>query len=313
MGKDLPLMDADGIKQKVIAAITNHSSSTERGAQQRAGLIGMSDLGVCRNYLRHMIIGTEQPEEGMKWAAFLGTAVGDRLETAMVADDPSVVTQEEVQVTFPSWRSTPGHIDAYSTEGDWLLDFKAKDGLTVVDRAEVDRSHLYQIVGYWLALVQAGKLTENAAAFIVYVDRSGANAEPVVKQIEVTQHLIAEIDQWVDDAVYAAKNNEEASRDRPYQWCEVACPFFAHCRGADEYQGGGLIEDEFQVTAANIYAEALEMERRAKRMKEDAKIVLDGVKGSTGQYVVSWSHVNESVVLETVRRAHDRISVRKVR
>lgn len=306
-------MDADGIKAKVVQAVTNHSASTARGEQQRAGLIGMSDLGVCRNYLRHMIIGSPQPDEGMKWAAFLGSAIGDRLEAAMVADDPEIITQYEVAVTFPSWRSTPGHLDAFSTEGDWVLDFKAKDGLTVVDRADVDRSHLYQIVGYWLALVQEGLLTENAKAFIVYVDRSGGNSEPVVKEVEVTPELIAEVDSWVDDAVYAARNGEEAPRDRPYQWCEVACPFFALCRGKDEHQPKGLIEDPFLIAAADQYDEAMELQRQATRMKDDAKTVLDGINGSTGRLNVSSTWVNESNIPASVRRGYNRISVRRVR
>jgi CRISPR/Cas system-associated exonuclease Cas4 (RecB family) len=303
-------MDADGIKALVVEAITNHSASTERGAQQRAGLIGMSDLGVCRNYLRHMIVGTPQEDEGMKWPAFLGSAVGDRLEAALVDNDPTWTTQREVAAMFPSWRTTPGHVDAYNSTLDILIDFKAKDGLTVVERAEVDRAHLYQLVGYYLGLVQAGELTKDARCYLVYVDRSGANPDPVVKEVEVTPELIAEVDAWVEDAVYAARNNEEAPRDRPYHWCEVACPFFAECRGQDEHQSGGLIEDPFQVTAAETYMEGMALERRGKQLKDDAKVVLNGVNGSTGTIVVSSSWINESSIPASVRRGYNRITVR---
>jgi hypothetical protein len=255
------------------------------------------------------------PEEGIPWKAFIGTALGDALESAFVADNPGVIKQKDVLVTWPSGRQVPGHIDLFqeATADDpgWVLDFKSKDGLVVAERGQIDRAHLYQIIGYWLALVQAGRIHNTAPAFIVYIDRSGNDPEPVVKQVDVTDALIQEADEFVGDAILAVVDGNEAQRDRPYEWCQIACPFFFNCRGSDEMHAEGLLTDPDVLTAAAAYTQGLAMEKEGKRLKDGARGTLEGVAGSTGTHVLSWTHVNPSEIAYT-RGGYDKINLRKI-
>lgn len=307
------------IADLVVQAIVNNSMTSARTAQSNDNKIGASELGMCRSYLQRMILQEEKrEEERIPWAAFIGTALGDALEAALMKSNPDIVTQYETETLFPSGRLVPGHIDAHlatamdEVGGGWVLDFKAKDGLVVSERGEPDRAHVYQIVSYYLALVQQGILDPaTAKAFIVYVDRSGRDSTPVVKEIHVTNHLINEIDEFVGDAVQAVLDGVEAPRDRPYEWCNIACPFFLNCRGSDELHAEGLITDPEVLTAAAAYQDGLNLEREGKRLKEGAKPYLEGRAGSTGTHVLSWTHVNASELAFT-RPGYDRINFRKI-
>jgi len=319
----------------VVSAIMQNSMTSARSAQSADNRIGASELGMCRSYLQRMILQEEKrEEERIPWAAFIGTALGDALEAALMKSNPDIVTQYETSTTFPSGRVVPGHIDAFLpaqwgtvTVADpdqdepyeeeqiidpgWVLDFKAKDGLVVAERGEPDRAHVYQIATYWEALLQQGLIQPDAKAFIVYVDRSGVDPEPVVKEVNVTDWLINEIDEFVGDAVLAVHDGYEAPRDRPYEWCNIACPFFLNCRGADEMHAEGLITDPEVLTAAAAYQQGLEMSREATRLKDGAKPYLQGRSGSTGTHVLSWTHINSSEVAYT-RDGYDRINFRKI-
>jgi len=319
----------------VVNAIINNSMTSARSAQSADNKIGASELGMCRSYLQRMILQEpKREEERIPWAAFIGTALGDALEAALMKANPKVVTQYETETVFPSGRTVPGHVDAFlpswediavrNANGEivvvekgalrdgWVLDFKAKDGLVVAERGEPDRAHVYQIASYWLALVQQGLLdAETAKAFIVYVDRSGGDPEPVVKEVNVKDWLIEEIDEFVDDAIQAVVHGHEAPRDRPYEWCNIACPFFYNCRGSDEMHAEGLITDPEVLTAAAAYQQGLEMSREATRLKDGAKPYLQGRSGSTGTHVLSWTHINSSEVAYT-RDGYDRINFRKI-
>jgi hypothetical protein len=311
----------------VVSAIINNSMTSARTAQSNDNQIGASELGMCRSYLQRMILQEEKrEEERIPWAAFIGTALGDALEAALMKTDPDIVTQYETETLFPSGRVVPGHVDAFlpakvvygddgmtpsHEEPGWVLDFKAKDGLVVAERGEPDRAHVYQIVSYWLALVQQGLLVPESKAFIVYVDRSGGDSEPIVKEVHVTDHLIDEIDEFVGDAIQAVIDGYEAPRDRPYEWCNIACPFFLNCRGADEMHAEGVITDPEVLTAGAAYQEGLALAREAARLKDGAKPYLEGRSGRIGDHILSWTHVNGTEVAFT-RPGYDRISFRKI-
>lgn len=309
-------MSAAEWRKRITDAIRAHSAGTARTAQASAGLIGASDVGWCRNYLRHLVVGTERALDlSLKWPAFVGTAVGDRLEMAMEADNPDLLTQVDLVCEFPSGKQIPGHADVVqpATEDDpgSVVDFKSKDGLALLENGDLDRGNAYQVIIYREALIQMGVLREGAKAYLAYVDRSGRDEIPVVR--EVTDVTLEEIDEWLSDVEYAVLADDEAPRDRPYNQCELVCPFFYACRGKDEHQDGGLIEEPELVFAAEEYRRALDMEGEAKRIKEDARQVLLGVRGSTGKVTVSWSHVNGGIVESFERKPSDRISVRRVK
>lgn len=301
----------DVIALQVQEAVRAHSTGSLRSLQQQEHLIGMSELGACRNYLRHMVIQTpyDDNEDDIKWPAFIGTALGDRLEQA-IADSFEYLVQQTVEVTLPSGKVLAGHCDVQADDAVW--DFKAVDGLESVKRSGPTFRQKAQIMGYLLALIQAGDLPETALAVLVFVDRSGRDPLPWVWASPLDMQIIEEADQRLDDVVYAVMHNEEASRDEPDAWCQVACPFYTKCRGAST-DVGGLIEDEGALLAVKNYEEGKRMEREGARLKDEAKRDLAGVEGSTGEYIVRWTHVNETAVPGFTRKGYDKIDIRKVK
>jgi hypothetical protein len=337
---DFPPIDIDnpvGITAESIAfmvteAVTRHSMNSARTTQSLDNRLGASEIGMCRNYLRHVIVGTERREEArVPWAAFIGTVLGDGVENA-VAREFGTRVQESVVATLPSGLRIPGHIDLFDegvqvsdNTGDdivdvwddpgWVGDLKAKDGVRLIrSLKDVDRAHRFQIRLYHLALVQAERIAPDAPAFVIYIDRSGKDPEPKVIQVPTGDDYIAQIDEWVQDVVYAVKTGEEASRDRDYSWCEVACPFFYACRGADEHHAAGaLIEDESQLSTIKAYQEGKAMEKEGKALAEEARDALIGVAGTTpDRLVLSWTVINASTY--TVNRQPGvRMNLRKIK
>ena len=95
----------------------------------------------------------------------------------------------------------------------------------------------------------------------------------------------------------------------PRDWCYSFCPFATSCRGGDT-DVTGLIEDEQIVTAIDLYKDALNREKIAKKDKEDAKAELLGTAGRTKDWVLRWVHIGESEIKAGTRRAYDKIDIR---
>lgn len=299
----------DEIALQVVEAVRAHGMGSLRSAQQAAHLIGVSELGACRNYLRHMVIETPYDErDDSKWAAFIGTALGDALETA-VRDSFGFTVQQTVEVTLPSGKRIEGHCDVQTGEGVW--DFKAVDGLETVKRTNGSFRQKVQVMAYLLALIQSGDLPEDAYCALVFIDRSGRDPMPHVWMSQLDMDLLLEAESRLDDVVYAVMHNEEAPRDEPDAWCQVACPFYTKCRGATT-DVGGLITDEGALLAVKHYEEGKKMAREAERLKDEAKRDLKGIEGSTGEYVVRWTRVNETEVPGFTRKGYDKIDIRRL-
>lgn len=300
----------DEIALQVMEAVRAHSMGSLRSQQQAAHLIGVSELGACRNYLRHMVIETpyDDNEDDIKWPAFIGTWLGNGLEEA-VRDSFGFTAQRTVEVKLPSGKRIQGHCDVHNDEGVW--DFKAVDGLESVKRSGPTFRQKAQVMAYLLALIQSGELPEDAYCALVFIDRSGRDPRPHVWMSMLDMQVIEEAEQRLDDVVYAVMHDEEAPRDEPAAWCQVACPFFSKCRGATT-DVSGLITDEGALLAVKNYEEGKRMAREAERLKDEAKRDLVGVEGSTGTHLVRWTHVNESEVPAFTRKAYAKIDIRKL-
>jgi hypothetical protein len=148
----------------------------------------------------------------------------------------------------------------------------------------------------------------------MYIDRSGKEPEPFFIIERFDESLTDEIDQWIQDVIYAVKNGEDASRDIPAAVCEKICPFFTACRGALEvHEGGEFIDNPELVTAIDMYVEARELEKRAKQMKDEASFILGGVNGTTGTWQVRWVEVAPTMVEAFEKRGYRRLDIRKTR
>jgi hypothetical protein len=306
-GLDLEFMIRD--------AVAKHSMNSARSQQSAARLIGPSEVGGCRAYLARVVadVPFDDMSHDVKWPAFVGTALGDHIEAAMLAEYPDQVRRQvPVQTTFPSGLQISGNADIVLI-GRGVVDCKSVDGLESVRRTGPSFQQLAQIMTYLLGLIQAGDLPPDATWSLAFVDRSGANDMPVVVEGSLDMGVIAQIDARLEDVVYAVEHDlDSAPRDQPYDWCVKACAMFSKCRGADEHIVTGLIESEEHRQAVKLYAEGQSLAKMGKALMDENKKILTGVSGSTGEVEVSWTHVDETPIAAHVRAGYDRLTLRPV-
>lgn len=296
-------------------AVRDHTMDSARSQQSTARLVGPSEVGGCRAYLARMIAEIPFDDgvaEEVKWAAFVGTAVGERLENVMRETYPEVRTQVPVEAMLNSGLRVAGTADVVMPTAVW--DFKTVDGLETIRRTGPSFKQKVQVILYLMGLIQAGELPADATWALVYVDRSGRDDVPVVYEGTIDHDILAAIDARLEDVLYAVEHDlSSASRDEPFDWCMKACPFFMHCRGADEHQVSGLITDESVLTAIKLYQQGKAEEKVGKALADEAKQVLLGVAGSTGEFELSWTHVPESEIKTYLRAGYDRLTLKPIR
>jgi hypothetical protein len=297
-------------------AVQRHSMNSARTKQSAARLIGPSEIGGCRAYLARVIadVPFDDMSHDVKWAAFIGTAVGAHIEAAMAAEYPDeVITQVPIEATFPSGLKIAGNADIVR-RNIGVVDIKSVDGLETVRRAGPSFKQLAQIMTYLLGLIQGGHLPPDATWSLVFVDRSGRDDTPVVYEGTLNMDVIEMIDARLEDVMYAVEYDlDSAPRDEPFDWCMKVCPMFTKCRGKDEHIVTGLITNEDVVTAAKLYAEGQQLKKTGERLMDETKQILRGVKGSTGEVEISWTSVPETTIQTYVRAGYDRLTLKPVK
>jgi hypothetical protein len=244
-------------------------------------------------------------------ASFVGHAVGNYAERALGEawrGEGRVDTQVEVQIDLPNGVRLRGHPDLVGEA--IVVDFKTVDGLAVVKQG-AKAQHRWQVTLYCAALIHDGRLPDNALCALVYIDRSGVETKPHVEVWRYDPKLLDPINEWVNDVLYAIEYEEEASRDKPREFCYAACPYARNCRGMDT-DVTGLIEDEEQLFAVKAYLEATRRAKEAEHDRKSATAALAGVAGSTGEHQVRWIHINETTVESFTKKGYDRIDIRPV-
>lgn len=294
-------------------AVRDHTMDTARSQQSAARLIGPSEIGGCRAYLARIIADVPfDDQDDIKWPAFVGTAVGERLEHAVAATIEGARTQVPVETTLRSGLKVAGTADVVLPDAVW--DFKSVDGLEAIRRTGPSFKQVAQIVTYLLGLIQAGELPEDATWALVYIDRSGKDDIPVVYEGTVDDEVLAEVDRRLEDVIYAVEFDlNSAPRDEPFDWCMKACPFFLSCRGSDEHLVGGLITHERYLTAIKLYQQGKAEEKVGKQLADEAKAELEGVSGSTGELELSWTTVPATEIAAYTRAAYSRITLKPVK
>lgn len=268
----------DFVEHRVIESSMRDSA---RSAKAKQNIIGVSDLGVCREQLRRMFLDEERTETtGSSLAAFVGTAVGALVEEKWREQDRDVLTQLETTFTIMVRGHSiefTGHPDIV-IPGESVIDIKTKDGLALVRKNGAERNHRWQVAIYSMALEQQGILTQDAKAFLCYIDRAGNEATPYVEEVIVDDDLIFEITQWLDDVIYAIENSEEASKDKDRWWCERFCPFVADCRSLDTDVTGMLVSDE-AINGVLAWMQAQQLKKELDGWERAKKKNLDGLTG----------------------------------
>lgn len=299
-------------------AVQSMTKNTERSLQASARKIGVSELGFCSEKLRRVLNG-ETAEERDKTAAFIGTALGDHIEQAIVSAYPHLIRQSEVAITLQGDQGTftiGGHPDLIDPIDGIVLDVKTVNGLRMVQRTGPSQQQQFQRHCYAKAAHSAGMFEDGLSLTDVRVgniwfDRSAEEVEPYVQMEPYDERVVEAATQWLDDVVYAYRQGEEARKEPPIAMCAKTCGFYLDCRAG---RGGpqGLLEDNETLVAVQMYQEALDLEREARKMKNQAKIALNGVEGSTGHYTVKWTKVNGGPV-SYYREPYMKLDIRKVR
>lgn len=312
-------LDQLDVAATVTSAIRSWTTGSDRSQQSDQGLLGPSEIGSCRAYIAHTIVGTERlPEDGIKLAAFVGTAVGDLTERAVIdylVKKLGVDAERQVALTahLPHLGlNISGNADLVVGPSVW--DVKTKDGLAEVRRNGPEFSHKAQVNTYQLARIQAGLATPEDEWSLIYIDRSGEDENAFVYSSKYDPEITAEIESRLEDALYAAEHDMgSAPRDKPYHYCVRYCPFFNACRGGDEHQKGGLITEPTVLDAVAQYREGKALEKEGKALAKAAQTKLEGVEGSTGEVTVTWSTVNATVIQTHTRAGGTRLLVSPVR
>jgi len=295
-------------------AIQGASNYSERSQQQADFRIGMSDLGYCSEKVRRMVAGIPEPLTD-KLPAFIGTALGDHIEQACMAVWPDAIRQAEVSLTLRGdggeYRIS-GHPDLILPVDGIVIDFKSARGLSKVQRMGPSQQQQFQRHCYGLAAHQGGLFDdvplEDVQVANVWIDRTGDGRCLYVHMEPLSLDVVDQAAMWVDDLVYAYKSGTEARKEPPREVCAKTCGHFQDCRAFDTDVEGLLTDDEVLV-AVDMYRQASDLERTARKLKDEAKATLTGVAGSTGKFTVRWVRVNESEVHYT-RGAYDRLDVR---
>lgn len=289
--------EADRLGQELADAIMGHVADAQANAprtlQSESRVLGMSELGGCREYIRATIAGDDgEREAGLKWAAMLGTLLGDGIEGIVQRADDRVITQH--RLTLELWVGSTRVMVSGSADllyrGYAVVDLKSRDGLAGARRYGPTFKERVQISGYLIAGIQEGLLDVNSFGTLMYYDRSGK--EPVAHtwtvDYEQAKKILEAAAERLKDVEHAIETAQHAVRDEPESYCKIIkCPFYASCWGG--YEPDGKIETERDLEAVAHYLEARADEEDAQTRKDEAREQLKGVEGVTPTGVkVQW-------------------------
>ena len=295
-----------------------------RTQQSHAGDIGPSDIGFCRQKVALMLKGVQQSDSKSIWAAEVGRALHAHVLAQFKEAAPDrflTETHDLERLTVPINLSSgvsivhPGHPDMVDLELNAVIDIKTVDGLSVIRRSGPSTSQRFQRWLYGKGCVDAGVLDPSKPVYVgnLWFDRSGSDENPHLDLEEFTPELGFEIEQWIDDTIYAVKHDEDASRDVAAPVCEVICEFFTVCRGTLPDQNADVITDQSVIDAVRAYREGMELEKQGKALKRDSKAMLEGISGMADGFQIRWTYVGDSEVAATIRQGHHRLDVRPAR
>jgi hypothetical protein len=264
---------------EIMEAIAEYDRRRPRSQQSEARVLGPSEVGHCREYVRATIAGDpKSPPTKVKWPAFIGTVLGDGIETVL-KEILGFGTQEKLTCTLPSGIKVVGSSDG-RRDRSLILDLKSKDGLVVIKNDGPSLKELIQLSVYLIGALQMGMVDETALASLVYYDRSGATKEMWVYTIDVT--LAREFLEMADERLVDVQNalasgtSQGHLRDMPESWCYyVECPFYKACWPEGAYAPTNKIEHEMHVKAVMQYVQGRDMAKAGASMQRVAKTTLN--------------------------------------
>ena len=316
------MADVDILHELLPAVIKAYGESSDRTQQSEQGIIGPSDLGFCRQKAALMTKGVPQSDSKEIAAAQMGTAIHTYIAEVFREFFPNwIVDNQRLTATFPSGVQVSGTPDAVGPDYNIVIDVKTVDGFEYIRRAGPSENHIFQRHTYALAAIQAGLLDETKTIYVanLYIDRSGKEATPLLKIEEYDPTLTDVIDNWIDDVMYAVKNDEDASRDIVAPVCEKICSYYSVCRGGflPVLDGQEIFEDAERVEAMAMYIEGREMAKRGETLRKEGSEILHGMNGvakvGDDLYQIRWTEVQSTTVEAYERAGYLKADVRKVK
>ena len=258
-------------------------------------LLGMSDLGGCREYMRSMLMHEEGAESlELKWPAMVGTILGDGIEQIVQRRlGEQVITQRRVTLTLEIEGFTvvvTGSADLIFVDTG-VVDLKSKAELATVRSKGPSFKEKAQISGYLLAAIQEGLLDTFAVGTLLYYDRSGRDATTHEWTVDYESALLImeAVRERVSDVAHAIDTGQTATLDEPETWCRaVHCPFYEHCWKG--YTPTGAIEDEVTIELVRDFMLARDDLKLASMRRDTAREELMGTEGVTPDgVIVRWT------------------------
>ena len=295
--------------------LRSYGMNSPRSAQSRAGILGPSDLGFCRQKATLKTKGVAESDEKSISAAQIGTAIHAYAALAFAAAHPDwIIEDRKVTTTFPSGAEISGTPDIIATDWNALIDIKTTDGFEWVKRNGTSLNHRYQRHTYALGALQAGLLvdTEDNPLMVgnLYIDRSGKERDPYFVMERFDPTLTDEVDSWIQDVIYAVKTGEDASRDIVSTICDKICEFYTVCRGGLPVEEGQiLINDDDTKAAIRMYVDGKNLASEGEKLKREAKTLLYGINGTDGEWQVRWVTINPSFIEGYERSGSERLDV----
>lgn len=293
------------IQTDVSLALHDFMEGSARTKQARDGILGPSDIGFCRQkavLVTRQVKPTDRPSN---WSASVGTAIHNYVEEAIKELHPDwlmgSIDHVRTTSTLPSGATISGHPDIVAPDINAVLDIKTVNGFAWTRRNGPSQSHIFQRHIYALGLIQDGTLDSSREVLVgnIYLDRSGADPNPLVFIETFSDDITDMVDSWISDVIYAVSMGEDSSRDVPAPVCEKICEFFTVCRGGlEDSSSDGLITDPELVSAVDMYVAGRVAEGNGKEMKKAAAEMLANVSGVTDLYQVRWVQVNGSERLD---------------
>jgi hypothetical protein len=286
-------------------SVRAHDAGRARTVQTESGIIGISDLGGCKEKVRRKILGLPHSNSLDNTSAVVGTWIHEGALNARKALFPELLIEQELHVTLPNGARVLGHADEIDPSEPSVTDLKTVDGLAHVRRHGSTEHQKWQRAMYYKAAAEAGLVPVEGMTRNIWLDRSGKDSSVVVEQEPYNSHYVNEASAWLDDVLYAVQHNEEASKDQPVPWCMSFCEYAKDCRmGA--LAAGGPIADPYVAETAVAFREVKDRHEADAAYLEAAKDVLRGHEGSAGDVNVRWITVqaaNPYLRLEVRRSA----------
>lgn len=287
--------DIRELGELLAVSIKAYGEQDARSIQSADGIIGMSDLGFCRQKALLMMRGIPQSDSSNIYAAQMGTAIHAYYRKAMEEMFPEwIADAQRLVCTFPSGVQVPGTPDLVVPDYNAIVDWKSTDGFQRLRTYGVSTSNRYQRFGYARAAIQAGLLDPSKPVWVCnyFIDRSAREKDSLFLFEEYDDSLANEIDEWISDVTYANVQGEDASRDIPSPVCAKICEFFTVCRGGLEvHEGQEVLDDEETIQYVEMANTGKEMKQIGDAMYEEARANLVGVNGITPTHQVRWVEV----------------------